>query len=63
MTEADKEALIRAGIKFMDITDYPSTPVNSFASWVPCKHLIVFVFVFCLITKHETLRYSYQSRI
>ncbi|EIE75733.1 hypothetical protein G6F46_005995 [Rhizopus delemar] len=35
MTEADKEALIRAGIKFMDITDYPSTPVNSFASWVP----------------------------
>ncbi|KAG1211628.1 hypothetical protein G6F35_010466 [Rhizopus arrhizus] len=35
MTEADKEALIRAGIKFMDITDYPSTSVNSFANWVP----------------------------
>lgn len=46
MTEADKEALIRAGIKFMDITDYPSTSVNSFANWVPCKHLIVLVFFF-----------------
>ncbi|KAI9278081.1 hypothetical protein BY458DRAFT_432419 [Sporodiniella umbellata] len=34
MTESDKEALIRAGIKFMDITDYPQT-LNTLTHWAP----------------------------
>lgn len=35
MTESDKSALLRAGIKFMDITDHPNTPVTSFAAEIP----------------------------
>lgn len=35
MTESDKSALLRAGIKFMDITDHPNTPITSFAVETP----------------------------
>jgi leucyl aminopeptidase len=35
MTEADKEALMRAGIKYMDITDFPNPPVMSLTDWQP----------------------------
>lgn len=38
MTESDKEALLRAGVKFMDITDYPELHVSArTAAWQPCK--------------------------
>jgi leucyl aminopeptidase len=38
MTESDKEALLRAGIKFMDITEYPEPSVSSLSTeWQPCK--------------------------
>lgn len=37
MTEADKEALMRAGIKYMDITDFPNPPVMSLTDWQPGK--------------------------
>lgn len=37
MTEGDKEALFRAGVKFMDITDYPNPVVSTLNSaWTPC---------------------------
>lgn len=35
MTEQDKEALMRAGIKYMDITDFPNPPMMSLADWQP----------------------------
>ncbi|KAI8636135.1 hypothetical protein BD408DRAFT_426629 [Parasitella parasitica] len=35
MTEADKEALFRAGVKYMDITDYPNPPVSLSSEWQP----------------------------
>ncbi|CAO0802828.1 unnamed protein product [Mucor circinelloides] len=35
MTESDKEALFRAGVKFMDITDYPNPPVSLNSAWQP----------------------------
>lgn len=37
MTESDKEALFRAGVKFMDITDYPNPPVSLNSAWQPGK--------------------------
>lgn len=38
MTEADKEALMRAGVKYMDITDYPESAVSlQSTKWTPCK--------------------------
>lgn len=37
MTESDKEALFRAGVKYMDITDFPNPPVSSLTAWTPCK--------------------------
>lgn len=37
MTEGDKEALFRAGVKYMDITDYPNPPVSLQSAWTPCK--------------------------
>jgi leucyl aminopeptidase len=38
MTESDKEALLRAGVKYMDITEYPELPVSSLnTAWQPCK--------------------------
>nr|AME15509.1 leucine aminopeptidase 2 [Actinomucor elegans] len=36
MTESDKESLLRAGIKFMDITEYPEPSVSSLSTeWQP----------------------------
>jgi leucyl aminopeptidase len=39
MAEADKEALLRAGVKYMDITDYPESAAFSaqHSAWTPCK--------------------------
>ncbi|KAL0089810.1 hypothetical protein J3Q64DRAFT_1730217 [Phycomyces blakesleeanus] len=35
MTESDKEALLRAGVRYMDITDYPEALVSSLDNWQP----------------------------
>lgn len=41
MTESDKEALFRAGVKYMDITDFPHPPVSLNAAWTPCKNRFI----------------------
>ncbi|KAI8095575.1 hypothetical protein BDF21DRAFT_406213 [Thamnidium elegans] len=35
MTESDKEALFRAGVKYMDITDHRNAAASTFSSWTP----------------------------
>lgn len=62
MTESDKEALMRAGIKYMDITDFPNPEVMSLTDWQPGKkkkaHVIIVISHDCFIVIPNKVKYQ-----